>query len=106
MLNLTVDGQGALILGSIILLLDTVAVCLRVRARRLKRLSLAADDYWILLALVLESTYIGLLFWGKNECVFGKEKLLISGVGVISGGGGRALTELTIPELTTLFKVG
>ena len=75
MVSLTAEGQAALILGSIILALDVLAVLLRVCARRSKNVCLGADDYWILFALPLEFAYVGLLFWGRytirlSESVF------------------------------------
>ena len=48
------DDRRPVIYGvcSMLTVLSTVAVVLRIIARRIKRLSLAADDYLVLLALV------------------------------------------------------
>ena len=67
-LNVDSDGthtqETALVTGAIVLIvLVSVAVVLRLMSRRLKKLALAADDYHVILALILSyAMFISLLF--------------------------------------------
>ena len=104
--KLTSKGNAAIWLGVIVFVLDFLAVLLRLLARRSKRVSLGADDYLIILAIPLEFTYIALLLWGKWVPIKpGIIPLTSSLSGVVGGGGGLSIFEITVPELTLLFKV-
>ena len=69
MVTLTSKGIAAIWLGAVVLVLDVLAIVLRVLARMSKRISFGADDYLIFSALPLQFAYVGILLWGMCKSV-------------------------------------
>lgn len=76
-------------------ILATMAVFLRIIAKRLTKAGFTIDDYWIMFALVCFWVYIGVMLWGMCFHKSGRNKLTPSTTaGMFDGAGGASMTNI------------
>ena len=120
-LNDGMRGLHLLIISPVFLTIAILAVSLRFIARRMRRLDLAADDLWIMIALVwfpmenaplLPTDYLVKVFTcGLSATdIIGKsdgqvQGMHLIGIGVVSTGLGRHFSKLNEDQQSSTLKV-
>lgn len=64
MTSLSSTGHGIIGSGISLAIVSSIAVVLRLSAKRATKAGFAADDYWIIFALVTFWVYLGVELWG------------------------------------------
>lgn len=65
MTSLSSTGHGIIGSGISLAIVSSIAVVLRLSAKRATKAGFAADDYWIIFALVTFWVYLGVELWGN-----------------------------------------
>ncbi len=66
MVHFNAIGRDTFNASIILIVLDTIAVLLRLLTRRFSKISYAADDYWALVAVLFAYAELGISIWGKS----------------------------------------
>lgn len=88
--SLSSTGHGIIGSGISLAIVSSIAVFLRLSAKRATKAGFAADDYWIIFALITFWAYLGVELWG-NILPFAKvlnfeSNLQLTGIYVGAGG--------------------
>lgn len=63
--RLSSSGYGIIVSAVTMAVVASFAVVLRLSAKRLTKVGLSMDDYWIIFALVSFLVYVGVMLWGR-----------------------------------------
>lgn len=72
MVHLLEDGLSNVVVVIVFAVLDTIAVILRIIAKRKTKLQLGCDDVWILCALVLFYVWTAIVIHCECDCRYRK----------------------------------
>lgn len=105
--GLTPNGRAVFASTVSLYFLACVAVALRLVAKSLVKTGFAADDFWIVLALVSSLVSKGFVIWGESCHSYQKFITSDPDIGLMAGGGGADLGVLSRnpSQLSTYLKV-
>lgn len=66
MMNISSSGRTIIHLCIFLAVIDTVAVLLRVLAKKSTKAAFAADDAWVVASVCCFYVFVGMIIWGKK----------------------------------------
>lgn len=94
--RLSSTGHDIIVSVVAMAIVASIAVFLRLGAKRLTKAGLTVDDYWIMFALVSFWVYVGVMLWGTCFHIIGRKKLTpFTMKGMFNGAGGESMTNIT-----------
>ena len=97
--RLSSTGHEIIASAVTMVIVASIAVLLRLSAKRLTKVGLTVDDYWIIFAVISFWVYVGVMLWGKffpaSRILNLNANFFSPTVGMFDGTGGASMRNIT-----------